>query len=597
MSRIVRNVSYRITEAPVPELLRQISMEAPMGAVTLIAGHTGSGKSTLLQLLAGLKEPTAGEILVDGAKIKANSSERKKQLREVLLHTSGYVHQYPEHQFFLPRVEEELGYGLRSYRLQPEERNRRIRQAAAVCRVPDELMSRSPFQLSGGQKRRVALAAVLAPDPDWLLLDEPTAGLDSDMAGWMIGQMKEWARQRGEKGRGGIIVAAHDLNLFLPAADQVVLLRNGSILGQWSPAELSRRPEVLMEAGLGLPECVRLSRFSGSAGLNPASVAEGIIRKLAAGASSNADNNKSETAELSVSMTRAAEDSIVSPVQSQAENMDVASLTSSKRGAHPDYNENPSIGRLLALDPRAKWLVYLLFSLTVLMKPHMAVSGAALLAIAAVGAGAGLPYRRWLKPLLPFLVFMLAAFIISGIQISWGSGSNPLSHTRFHLPQAIETLNRLGALLPVMAGGVLFNACTTPLSIQKGLDALLRLIPRFGRAAEAIGLAVALMFRFLRFIPGELSRFAMLASVRSRSKGKNGKLRLRQLPSFFTPMLLSIMQHAEELSVALEAKGWGRKGVERTNAAPLRFVKRDWAACVVGCAVVAGLAGIRWMVY
>lgn len=598
MTRVVRNIGYRTREAPGAQLLHSVSLTAKTGSVTLIAGHTGSGKSTLLQLLSGLKEQTSGTIAVSH---RPTGASEQKLARDALLKTGGYVHQYPEHQFFLPTVEKELAYALKKLRLPPEERSRRIGEAAAVCQIGPELMSRSPFLLSGGEKRRAAIAAVMAAEPDWLLMDEPSAGLDSDMAHWLAQQLSVWSRQKATAERGGILIASHDLELFLPVADSVVLLRGGRSLGQWTPGELAQRPEILAAAGLGLPACTRLSRFAGSRGLTPADIAEGLVRRLEGRGKEEGLSAPGAAPRQAVPVTVEKEEpeawssprQLVDVEKGEPEAWSSTQpVAAVEKGGSPEERENPFYFRAAAMDPRAKWFLYLLFSLFILIKPAMAVSAAGFGAVAVLAAALGLSWRRWVKPLAPLGLFMLVAFLISGIRLSL---SHPLTGTGFSLPAALETLNRLGSLLPVMAGGVLFNASTSPLSIQKGVEAPLKRIPYMEKAADATGLAVALMFRFLRFIPQELGRFALLASIRGGSAGKPGKVRLRQLPSFFTPMLLSVMQHAEELSIALEARGYGRKGAARTNAAPLRFSRSDATACLAGAIVVAGLAGLRWL--
>lgn len=574
MNLVMEQASYVTPEEPRAELLSRISFSAELGTVTLLAGCTGSGKSTLLQLLAGLKEPSSGRIAIGSCEQRGEAAERQR-----LLQSAGYVHQYPEHQFFLPKVRDELLYALRRLRLAPAERNRRLSEALNQCGIGEELLEQSPFLLSGGQKRRVAIASAVIARPEWLLLDEPTAGLDSDMACWLAGRLSEWKREKRELGRGGIIVASHDLDLFLPVADQVVLLQEGASLGTWSPSELMREPAVLKSAGLGVPACIRLASFAGAAGLGVESAADALEAKWRGGG-----------------LKAGAGGGHTSPRRQEPEEGQPVSIHA---GAAPNRSAgrgNLRFSRLKALDPRAKWLVYLMFSLSLLIKPQLAVSAAGLILAGAVAVRAGLPGKKWLKPLKAMGFFIALAFLIAGLQLRFGPGSFPLSGTRFSMPEALEALRRLAPLLPVLAGGAVFNACTSPLSIQKGLDAPLRRIPRFERGAEAIGLAVALMFRFLRFIPEELERFALLASVRGRAgTGKPGKLRVRQLPSFLTPMLLSVMQHAEELALALEARGYGRKGVKRTNAAPLRWRREDGAACLAGVGVVALLLGLRWL--
>ncbi len=551
------------------------------GELTLVAGCTGSGKSTLLQLLAGLRPAGSGSIG------EWRGEERHPLERQELLATSSYVHQNPEQMFFLPTVRDEILYSLQKRKLPPQERRERMVWAAARCGLGEELWERSAFTLSGGEKRRTALAAAAALRQPWLILDEPTAGLDPVMAASLAGEMAEWKREQGSSG-GGIIIASHELDLFLPLADRVVLLKNGSVTGQWSPKELLKDPSPLTEAGLGVPDNIRLSALAGSDSLAAEAIARSLAERLAAGSTAMAaqldaaeahESRTTEPGKVSVKTT-GTDDVVQQPVFSGAD--------------HRQPNHGTRFTRLSGLDPRAKWLLYALFSVSLLISPHWGVTTLGGAAVAALGLAAGIPAKRWLRPVFAFAGFILAAFVISGVELSFARGQNPLMHIGFSWEQGQITLKRLAPLLPVLAGGVLFNILTPPLSIQKGLEELLQRIPVLRRAGDTIGLAVALLFRFIRFLPGELGRMALLASVRGRpGKGSPGKLKLHQLPVFFIPLLLSMLHHAEELSFALMARGYGRKGAKRTKAVPLRWQRSDGAACLAGVLCIAGMNALR----
>ncbi len=536
------------------------------GELTLVAGCTGSGKSTLLQLLAGLRQAGSGNIG------EWRGEERRTLDRRELLATSSYVHQNPEQMFFLPTVREEIAYSLQKRKLPPQERQERLEWASARCGIREELWERSAFTLSGGEKRRTALAAAAALRQPWLLLDEPTAGLDPVMAATLAGELAEWKREQGRAG-GGIIIASHELDLFLPLADRVVLLRDGSVAGQWSPWELLKDPSPLTEAGLGVPDCIRLAALAGASSLETEAIARSFAEKLTAGSSAM-------MAQQDAADTTGTAGAGQQPAIPEAARMQV--------------NQETRFTGLSGLDPRAKWLIYALFSFSLLVSPHWGVTVLGGLAVAALGLTAGIPTKRWLRPVIAFTGFILAAFVISGVELSFTTGKGIPVHVGFEWEQGQITLKRLTPLLPVLAGGVLFNILTPPLSIQKGLEELLRHIPVIRRGADTIGLAVALLFRFIRFLPGELGRMALLASVRGRpGSGSPGKLKLHQLPAFFIPLLLSMLHHAEELSFALAARGYGRKGAKRTNAAPLRWRRSDGAACLAGVLCIAGMNALR----
>ncbi|MDF2921800.1 MAG: hypothetical protein K0R57_714 [Paenibacillaceae bacterium] len=579
MNILANHLTYRV-QTPGGEgkvLLHGVGVDLKPGTFTLIAGCTGSGKSTLLQLLAGLRAPSEGELYIGGAPLWSKG----KRIGDVQ-RTVGFMHQYPEQQFFLPTLYDELAYSLKPLGLKAEERERRVSRVMESCGLEHKLTGRSPFQLSGGQKRRAALASVLVASPDWLILDEPSAGLDPNMASWLAQLLASWKSGPGR--RGGIVAASHDLELFLPVADQVILLSHGQANGPWTTAQLVAEPQILEAAGLGIPASLKLARFAAAPSLDADAVALGLKRILEHAGSSEAGDALEES-------PRAEEPMALLLGKSEPGEQEGDRLRPFSRSGD---SVNTSFGeRLASLDPRAKWLIYLLFSIPVLAGSSGVVTAVGLALVWAVAYAGEVPLRKWSKPLLPLLSFMLLAFVIAGIQIP-----SPLSLPgfRFDWKTAFATLERLGMLLPVAAGGVLFNHFTTPLSMQRGLEVVLARIPGFSRAAQTIGLTVSLMFRFIRFIPGELARFSLLASSRGKQRGRApGKLRLAQLPAFFIPLILAVMLHAEELSMAMEAKGYGRKGAQRTNAAPLQWRRKDGAACLAGIGAAVLLLAAGWL--
>lgn len=557
----LRDVTVLAPQEPHQTLLDRIGLSIPAGKVTLVAGCAGSGKTTLLQLLAGLKRPSSGEIA-------GGAVPRGRRVTDGV--PFGYMHQYPEEQFFLPVVRAELLYSLRALRLGRQERETRVRQAAEHCGLTDIQLRQSPFSLSGGQRRRLALATVLVTEPAWLVLDEPSAGLDSSMSAWLAKQIGSWKQEREQKASGGIVIASHDLDLFLPVADQVVLLSGGRVTGKWNREDIIRQPQLLAAAGLDIPDCIKLAGAGGAADLDVSAVTEalaarcrgnsGIIKKVHDGEQGTcADSDNSPDSIPDAFLLRA-----------HAPN------------------------RLAELDPRAKWFSYLLFSILVLAGPAWPVTAAGMLLAYGAAAAGSIPASRWLRPILPFGWFLLLAFGIAGIDLP--AAGEGLSGLRFQWQQGLPTLERLSSLIPVMAGGIIFSRSTPPMSVQKGLAAVLNRIPGFTKGAEWLSLAVALMFRFIRWLPAELNRFALLASLRGGKRLRaSGKLRIRELPGFFIPLLLAVLQHAEELSMALTAKGYGHSGPKRTDAVPLQWKRRDTAVCLAAGAAAILLGIIRWL--
>ncbi|GMA51272.1 energy-coupling factor transporter ATP-binding protein EcfA2 [Alicyclobacillus contaminans] len=258
-------------------ILTDITVDFPTGAITLVIGAPGSGKSTLLQTLAGLLPVASGRIEVDGTPLWNGRSPNKAALLQL-----GMVFQHPEDQLFCATVEKELRYSLRPYHLPDTAASAAIRNSLAAVDLPDEMLHRFPLTLSGGQKRRVALACTWAPEPRWLLLDEPTAGIDPRASAHLLQVLAERRRGRAD---GGAVIATHDLNPLLPLADWVLVLYEGRLIFAGTPETLVERPEVLELAEVGLPTALTVAQALqargitlGSTPLTPRAVAAELMR-------------------------------------------------------------------------------------------------------------------------------------------------------------------------------------------------------------------------------------------------------------------------------------------------------------------------------
>lgn len=236
--------------------LEQVSLTIPDGEFWGIIGPTGSGKSTLIQHMNGLLKPTAGRVLVDDIDL----SDRKADLRAVRQRV-GLVFQYPEHQLFGETVYEDVAFGPRNMKLESAEVDRRVMTALERVGLSPELKDRSPFGLSGGQARRVALAGVLAMEPRVLILDEPTAGLDPQ------GREEILSLVRSFPALGmTVILVSHSMDDVALNADKVLVMHKGRIHMQGTPRELFSRRADLEAIGLGVPAAVRLADMLRSRG-------------------------------------------------------------------------------------------------------------------------------------------------------------------------------------------------------------------------------------------------------------------------------------------------------------------------------------------
>ncbi len=230
--------------------VEDVSFSVSPGEVLGVIGHTGSGKSTLIQHLNGLLKPTSGRVLLEGKDIWAEP----KKIRDVRFRV-GLVFQYPEHQLFEETVYKDISFGPSNMGKAGEELDRCVREAARIAGVRDEHLEKSPFELSGGQKRRVALAGVLAMEPEVLVLDEPTAGLDPAGRENLMANIQDYHRLRG----GTVILVSHSMDEIARNADRILVLKNAHILMDGTPAQVFARAEELLGAGLDVPQITRVA--------------------------------------------------------------------------------------------------------------------------------------------------------------------------------------------------------------------------------------------------------------------------------------------------------------------------------------------------
>ena len=226
-----------------------IDLTAYEGEYLAVIGRTGSGKSTLIQHLNGLLKPTAGEVLFRGRDIWTD----KETTRSVRFQV-GLVFQYPEYQLFEETVYKDISFGPNNMGLPQEEVDRRVRQAARFAGLPDSALQKSPFDLSGGQKRRVAIAGVIAMEPSVLILDEPTAGLDPEGSAQILANIRAYHQEKN----ACVILVSHSMEEVAREADRLVVIHHGTIPIEGAPEEVFSRGEELEAMGLGVPAMTRV---------------------------------------------------------------------------------------------------------------------------------------------------------------------------------------------------------------------------------------------------------------------------------------------------------------------------------------------------
>ena len=263
MSIQIESLSYTYMEhTPLSHTaLHDVSLTIAEGSFTAIAGETGAGKSTLMQLIGGLLVPTAGRVLVDGVSLYGKTKEKKEEARAARFRV-GMVFQYPEHQLFEETVYEDIAFGPRNQGLTDTEVNTRVGEAMELVCLPDSYCDRSPFALSGGERRRVAIAGVLALAPRYLVLDEPAAGLDPRGREALLSMLTMLHRERGVT----IVLVSHSMEDILCVADHMVILAGGQVIGEGEPITLFQQDDLLAQAALAVPHLLRLGQKLEAAG-------------------------------------------------------------------------------------------------------------------------------------------------------------------------------------------------------------------------------------------------------------------------------------------------------------------------------------------
>lgn len=258
----LNNVTHTYSEGSAFQAtaIRGVNLTIEDGEFIAVIGHTGSGKSTLVQHLNGLLKPTDGQILIDGEDLNGEKTDRRRIRQKV-----GLVFQYPEYQLFEETVAKDIAFGPKNLGLSDEEIDQRVRRAMAHVHLDyDKYAERSPFELSGGQMRRVAIAGVLAMEPKVLILDEPTAGLDPKGRDRILTMLQELHAQGGVT----VIMVSHSMDDVARLATRLVVMSKGELVATGTPREIFRQVEMMERIHLGVPEAAKLCALLRSRGLD-----------------------------------------------------------------------------------------------------------------------------------------------------------------------------------------------------------------------------------------------------------------------------------------------------------------------------------------
>lgn len=253
MSEIVVEKLRHVYSAGTPfevAAIEDINLEIPQGQLVGIIGHTGSGKSTFIQHLNALLSPSSGKVLCGGRDINESKISRRDVKNKV-----GLVFQYPEYQLFEETVYKDIAFGPKNMKLGDDEIDQRVREAASFVGVEEELFDKSPLELSGGQKRRIAIAGVIAMRPEVLILDEPTAGLDPAGCRQILENICNYREKTGST----VIIVSHNMDDVARIAQRIIVFSHGRIVMDGTAREVFSRAEELISIGLDVPHATELA--------------------------------------------------------------------------------------------------------------------------------------------------------------------------------------------------------------------------------------------------------------------------------------------------------------------------------------------------
>ncbi|WP_276352415.1 ATP-binding cassette domain-containing protein [Cohnella caldifontis] len=545
------------------------------GTMTLIVGPNGAGKTVFLEKTAGLRDP-------EGLNVEYGTNPLWKKrrlfpgsrLQGEVLPSYGLAAQSPEHALLERTLGREIEFSFKPYRRNGESGSPdsvAVDAALAAVGWDRTWLQRDPFLMSGGERRRAALAALFSTPAPWLLLDEPTAGLDRE--GHQ--QLGEHLKRLKRDGRG-ILLVSHDTDWALPLADRVLLIRPDGRMESLRPQELLERPDRLEAAGMDTPTWLKVaSRIRRFAGLAPEVLWDPV--RIAAEWDGRRSGEQPEGP--GTASSNAGRKDSRPPAAARDEIRARAALLAEQR-----RRQRP-LSRLSGFDPRAVWLGYALLSFGwfTLSSWEAILAGTAvsLLLLAAFR----IPLRRWKSLIVGYASFGLILAALAASDLTW----NAAYPVRWDAAAFAGTLLPFARTMAVLLIGLGLPLVMTPLSLRRALETL---IPRQAKA-QAIGqrivLAVTLTVRFVPVLLGEWERFRRIFLARGKETSRSPIAAVRRLRGTAVPLLLALFRLADDVALALESRGV-RKNVRPARSTRLRWGWKD-------ATLVAGASGLAVLLH
>ena len=537
--------------------LDDVSFEVEEGDFVGIIGATGSGKSTLITHMNGLNKPTSGHIIIDGRDLWAEP----EKIREFRFLT-GLVFQYPEYQLFEETCYKDIAFGPRNMGLDETEIDRRVHEAADFVGLDEALLQRSPFELSGGQKRRVAVAGVMAMKPRILVLDEPAAGLDPEGRDEILSEVKEYHKKTGTT----VLLVSHSMEDIAKYANRVLVMSNKKIAMYDTVENVFARAPELLALGLSVPQVTKIFLKLREMGVDvPADVytVPYAVKMI-----------------LEAKKRRDAGESLVLP------------RVDAKNGGRCHMLRDITIGQhfpgdslVHRFDPRMKLVLTIVYIILLFAASNPLGLTLSLVFLVAMYGVAKIPFKlitKSLKPILPIILFtaVLNLFFVSG-------EGEPLVHfwvlniyaegLRYAILMAVR-------VMALIAGTSLLTYTTSPIVLTDAIEQLLKPLGRLHFPVHELAMMMSIALRFIPTLIEETDKIMNAQKARGAMLDNGSMMeRVKALVPVLIPLFISAFRRADELAMAMECRCY-RGGDGRTRLKVLRCTRQDYidlAVCIV----------------
>lgn len=518
--------------------VENVNLSVEKGAFVGVIGHTGSGKSTLIQMLNGLIRPTSGQVLLNGEDIWA----KPKEIRRVRFQV-GMVFQYPEYQLFEETVIKDIMFGPKNMGLSDEEALKRAKEAAHFTDLKPELLEKSPFELSGGEKRRAAIAGVIAMDPEVLILDEPAAGLDPKGRDVILAQISEYHRQRGNT----ILLVSHSMEDIGRVADRVLVMNNAHAEMYDETRAVFSRGELLEPMGLRLPQITSIMRR---------------LRKMGLPVSETVLNVDEAVMELL-------------PLLKKGKRRTKTMLSDVTMGQF-----FPGKSVMHRLDPRIKMCLTVYFIVLIFCSKNFVTLGATILMSLLGVVLSKVPLKLYLKSMKPILFIVVFTGVLN---LFYGTGDpiftlGFIHITRNGIVNSIMIAVRIVVLILISS---ILTFTTSPTQLTDAIERLLKPLALLHVPVHEFAMMMTIALRFVPTLLEETEKIMAAQKARGADMESGGLMqRIKALIPVLIPLFVSAFRRAFDLATAMESRCY-HGGEGRTKMKVLHLSKVDYITLIV----------------